>query len=93
MSQNIELFINLLLLLYLDDRGSIFGRCKRLFSSSLSPTDSGAHSASFRIGTKDLSQEIKRPGSETCHLTLCSAGVKNGGAVTPLPYMPSGYSV
>jgi hypothetical protein len=36
---------------------------------------------------------VKRQGREADHLPPSSAEVKNGGAVPPLPHMPSWYNV
>jgi hypothetical protein len=71
----------------LDGRGSNPGRGK-FFSSSQVQTGSGAHTASYPMGTGG-----NFPGgkvAEACEAhnpPLSSAEVKNGGAIPPLPNM------
>jgi hypothetical protein len=48
-------------------------------------TGSGAHPASYPMGTGALSPAVKRPGGEVGHSPPSSAKVKNGGALPPLP--------
>jgi hypothetical protein len=67
----------------LDGHGSIRGRGKIV---------SGAHLATFPIGTGDLPPEVKRQGREADHSPPSSAEVKNGGAIPPLPHMFSWHS-
>jgi hypothetical protein len=54
---------------------------------------SGAHPASFPMGTGGgagvLSPLVKRPEREAGHSFLCSAEVKNSGAIPPLQRMSS----
>jgi hypothetical protein len=47
-------------------------------------TDSGAHKASYLMGTG-----VKQPGHEADHSLLSSAKVKNGGAILPHLHMSS----
>jgi hypothetical protein len=55
-------------------------------------TDSGAHTASYPVGTGGDFRGLKRPGSEADHSPPSSTKVKNGGAVTPLPRVSLWYS-
>jgi hypothetical protein len=48
-------------------------------------TGSGAHPASYPVGTGGASPGVKRPGSEADHSPPSSAGVKNGGAIPHSP--------
>jgi hypothetical protein len=48
-------------------------------------TGSGAHSASYPMGTGGISPGVKRPGCQADCSPLCSAEVKKGGAIHPLP--------
>jgi hypothetical protein len=50
---------------------------------------SGAHPASYAMGTGDDFPWVKRPGREADHSPPSSAEVKNGGAIPPLSHMPS----
>jgi hypothetical protein len=56
-------------------------------------TDSGAHPASYPKDAREISLEAKWPGREANHSPPFNAEVKNGGAITPLPYMSSWHSV
>jgi hypothetical protein len=50
-------------------------------------TDSGAHPASYPMGTgEDVTLEVKQQGSEAEHSLRSSAEVKHGEAVRPPPY-------
>jgi hypothetical protein len=49
-------------------------------------TGSGAHPASYAVGTKALSPGVKRQGLEADHLCISSAEVKNDGAIPTLPH-------
>jgi hypothetical protein len=51
-------------------------------------TGSGAHPASYPMGSGALSVGVKLPGSEADHSSP-SAEVKNGGAIPPLPHASS----
>jgi hypothetical protein len=55
-------------------------------------TGSGAHLAFCRMGLRALSPGIKWPGHEADNSPPSSAEVENGGALPPLPYMPSWHS-
>jgi hypothetical protein len=55
-------------------------------------TGSGADPASCPMGTVGSFPGVKRQGREAVHSPPSSAEVKNGGAVPPLPRMPSWYS-
>jgi hypothetical protein len=48
-------------------------------------TYSGAHLASYPIGTGAVSPEEKRPGRKADHAPPSIADIKNGGAIPPLP--------
>jgi hypothetical protein len=50
---------------------------------------SGAHPASCPVGTGGCFPGVKWPGSDLDHSPPFSAGVKNGGAISPLPHMSS----
>jgi hypothetical protein len=50
-------------------------------------TDSGAHPASYPMGTRgSFPRVVKRPGLEADHSPLSSAEIKNSGAIPPLPH-------
>jgi hypothetical protein len=55
-------------------------------------TDSGAHPASYPMGTGALSPGVKRLGCEAGHSAPSSTEVKHGGAIPPLPHMSSWHS-
>jgi hypothetical protein len=46
---------------------------------------SGAHPASYTMGTEAVPPGVKRQGREADHSPPSSAQVKNGGAIPPLP--------
>jgi hypothetical protein len=48
-------------------------------------TFSGDHTASYPMGTGDLSPGVKWPENEAEHSAPFNAEVKNGGAIPPLP--------
>jgi hypothetical protein len=48
-------------------------------------TGSGAHPASYRVGTRALSLRVKRPGREAGHSPPSSAEVKNAWSYTSTP--------
>jgi hypothetical protein len=50
-------------------------------------TASGAHPASYPMGTEALSPEAKRPGPEDNHSFTFSFKVKNDGAIPPLTHI------
>jgi hypothetical protein len=52
-------------------------------------TGSGAHPASFPLGTGGPLLGVNRPGREADHSPPSSAEVKNVGARPPLPHMSS----
>jgi hypothetical protein len=52
-------------------------------------TDSGAHPASYAIGTWGYFLGGKRQGREADHSSPSTAEVKKGGAIPPFPYMSS----
>jgi hypothetical protein len=54
--------------------------------------DSGAHPASYPMGTGGFSPGVKRPGREADHSLPSIAEVKNDGAIPPLPHMSSWHS-
>jgi hypothetical protein len=52
-------------------------------------SSSGVHPPSYLMGTRGLSQVIKRLGRKADHSLISSANVKNDGNITPLPHMSS----
>jgi hypothetical protein len=60
--------------------------CSLLYSVQ---TGSGAHPATYQMGTGCFSAGIKRSGREAHHLHPSSAEVKNDRAITPLPHTDS----
>jgi hypothetical protein len=52
-------------------------------------TGSGAHPASYPMGTGALSPGVKRPSREAEHSSLFSAEVKNGWSYTSTPHTSS----
>jgi hypothetical protein len=52
-------------------------------------TGSGAHPASYPIGSRGALPGAKRPGREADHSSPTSAEVKDGGAIPPVPYISS----
>jgi hypothetical protein len=56
-------------------------------------TGSGAHPASYPMGTGGFFPGLKQPGCEYHHAPPCSADVMNGGAIPPLPHISSWKSV
>jgi hypothetical protein len=71
----------------LDGQGLIPFRDKSFLHSI--QTSSGAHPASYPVGTGVLSPGAKSPGREADHSPPSNAKVKNGGAIPPLPYTSS----
>jgi hypothetical protein len=55
-------------------------------------TNSGAHSASYPMGTRDSSLGVKWQGREADHSPPSSAKVMKGGAIPQLPHMSSWHS-
>jgi hypothetical protein len=55
-------------------------------------TGSGAHPASYSIGTKAISPQVKRPRHEEDHSPPSSIEVNTGGAIPTLPHTPSWHS-
>jgi hypothetical protein len=53
-------------------------------------TNSGAHPASYLVGTGVFFLGVKWPGHETDHTPVYSSEVKNSGDRPPLPHMPHG---
>jgi hypothetical protein len=74
----------------LDGLGLIPGSA-RLFSSP-QHLDSGAHPASYPMGTGALSLRVKQQGHEADHSPPSSAEAKKGRAIPPLPHMSSQHS-
>jgi hypothetical protein len=71
----------------LDDRG-VGVRVpvgSKIFSSQRRQTGSGAHPASYKIGTGDLSSAVKRPGREVDNSPPTSADVKKMWIYTSTP--------
>jgi hypothetical protein len=59
----------------------------RIFSSPPQCSDgSGAHQASYPMGTEDDFTRVKPPGRETDHSLPTSAEVKEGKAMPPFPH-------
>jgi hypothetical protein len=52
-------------------------------------TDSGAHSASYPMGTRVISLRVKCLWHEADHSPTSSAEVKNDGTIPPLPHTSS----
>jgi hypothetical protein len=52
-------------------------------------TGSGAHAASYSVGTGGFFPGVKRPGPEADHSPPSSVEDKNDGAIHPLLYTPS----
>jgi hypothetical protein len=75
----------------LDGLGSIPGSVRFSLLHSVQ-TDSGAHPASYPVGTVGSFPGLKRPGREVDRSPLSSAEVKKGGAIPPLPNMSSWHS-
>jgi len=61
----------------------VFPPCHRV------QTGSGAHPASYPVGTYVLSVEVKRPGHEADHSTPCMPRLRMGVAIPPFPNMCS----
>jgi hypothetical protein len=57
------------------------------FDSTRAKYFSGAHPSSYRIRTRALFPEVKRPGREAQSLLPSSVEVKNGGAIPPLSHV------
>jgi hypothetical protein len=73
---------------YLERVVSFLARARDFSLLHRGQTGSGAHSASYPMGTGGDSRGIKRPGREANH-SPSSAEVKNGGATPPLSHTPS----
>jgi hypothetical protein len=58
-----------------------------MFSYSQRPDGSGAHPATYPMGTGGSFPGSKAAGREDDHSSLSSAEVKNGGAIPPLPHV------
>jgi hypothetical protein len=58
---------------------------QEIFVVSSVLTGFGAHPASYPVDTEGLYPGIERQGREAGHSPPCSAEVKNGGTVPPLP--------
>jgi hypothetical protein len=69
--------------------GSIPGRARDFSLLHNIQTGSGAHPASYTIGTGGSFPGGMRPGRETDHSPSSSAEVRNGGAIPPLPHTSS----
>jgi hypothetical protein len=69
----------------LKDRRSIPGRSKNFSLLHSVQTCSGAHPASYPMGTGALSPGVKGPGREAGHSPPSSAKAKSSGAIPPLP--------
>jgi hypothetical protein len=72
----------------LDDRGSRVRFPER--AGNFSPhhrvqNGSGAHPASYLVGSRDSFPRVKRPGREADHSHPSSAEVKNAWSYTPTP--------
>jgi hypothetical protein len=67
-------------------RGSIPGRGKIFFILHIVHTGSGTHPASYPMSTVE---GVKRPASAADHSPPSGAKVKNGKAISPLPYASS----
>jgi hypothetical protein len=74
---------------WLDGRSSVPDKGKRFSVFHSFQTGSGAHQASFKMGTGALSPELKRPERETDHSPPSTAEVKYRGAIPPLPITSS----
>jgi hypothetical protein len=80
-----------------DGRDSVSGKGKifllsiayRLALGSSVQTGSGVHQVSYPMDTGALSPGVKWPGRDADHSPPSSAEVKKGGALLPLPPMPS----
>jgi hypothetical protein len=72
---------------WLDERGSIRGKERRVAVIHSVQTSSRAHSASYSMGTGSLSLEVKLPGRGANNSHPSSAEVKNGGIIPPLPHV------
>jgi hypothetical protein len=73
----------------LDSRGSIPGRCKIFFFSTVSTLALGPTQPPIQWVPGVLSLGVKRLGREADHSPPSSAEVKNCGAVPPLPHISS----
>jgi hypothetical protein len=73
----------------LDDLGSIAGRGKSLSLLHSVQTNSGAHPASYPMGTGGVLLGDKVAGCEADHSPPTNAEVQNGGAIPPLLHTPS----
>jgi hypothetical protein len=71
----------------LDGRGSIPGRSKRLFFSTLQRLGPTQPFIQWVPGA--FSREVKRPGREVDHSPPSSAEVKDGGTIPSLPHTSS----
>jgi hypothetical protein len=67
----------------LDGRGSVSGRCKRLFSTPKNPALEPTQPPIQQV-LAAVSPGIKRPGREADQSPPSSAKVKNSGAIPPL---------
>jgi hypothetical protein len=68
-----------------NDRVSILGRGKKMFSSLQHPADPGAHPAVCPIGTGALSLVVKRTRREADNSRLSTAEVKNEWSSASIP--------
>jgi hypothetical protein len=66
-------------------RGSSPGRARNFSPHHRVQTSSGAHRASYPVGTRDSFLGVKRPGREAGHSHPSSAEVKNAWSYTSTP--------
>jgi hypothetical protein len=71
-----------------DSLGSIPGSA-RVFSSPRCPDQLSGPTSLLSNGYQGLSPGVKRQGHEADHSPPCSAEVKGGEAIPPLPHMSS----
>jgi hypothetical protein len=69
----------------LDVRHSFLGRTRNFSILHSFQTGSGAHPASYPMGTEGSFPGVKRPGREADRSPTSNAEVKNGGAIPALP--------
>jgi hypothetical protein len=73
----------------LDGQGLVPGKCKIFFFTMRSKPALGHTQSPIRWVPGEISPGIKRPGREADYSPPSSAEVKNGGAISSLPVIPS----